>query len=153
MLPKAGAENTKSCGEASERVCLCAGLMWNIRFLSGNFHPVTGCWKLLPEPSYRWIAKTSNVVPGEHFLSGVISRSHSPIKVFMWDTRSTEERLTGRKCRSFIACLFWLQTAGKGGKGGATTEMGPWTFCSLLSTRLRCSVLEESKENMSFSEH
>lgn len=83
---------------------------------------------------------------GEHFLCSVIFRSHNANEVFMWDIYSTEERLTGRKCRSFIACLFWLQTAGKGGKGGATTEMGPWTFCSLLSTRLRCSVSEENKE-------
>lgn len=138
-------------------VYVCWPGVKNKRFHSGNFHPEAGCWKLLPELCYWWDAKASCVVPAraQGGTCDTVSHlgSHNANDVFTWDTCSTQERLTDRKCRSFIACLFWEQTAGKGGKGGATTEMGPGAFCSLLSPRLRCSVLEENKEDVSLSEH
>lgn len=127
----------------------------NKRFFSGNVHRGASCWKLQPELCYLTVFKVSCVVPAQAWggwwplWSTVTLRSHNANNMFVCDSWS--ERLTGSKCRSFIACLFWLRIAGKGGNGGATTVMGPWTFCSLFSPRLRCSVLEE-KEDMTLSE-
>lgn len=131
-----------------ERAHVCWPRVKNKRFLIESSPPGAGCWKLWPVigcwQSLRSAHCACTGLGREHLWSTVSLGSHQANNVFVCGSRSA--RLTGSKCRSFIACLFWLQIAGKGGKGGATTAMGPWTFCSLLSPRLRCSVLDERED-------
>lgn len=140
----------RTCGGVCEWQHMCAGHGWKIR----GFWLKTAIWgcvlKAVTCITLLIVFKVSSVVPAPAWWGGTWEAlSHSgPTMLNVFVCGSCSERLTGSKCRSFIACLFWLQIAGKGGKGGATTAMGP--FCSLLSPRLRCSVLDE-KEDTSLS--